>query len=99
MKSLAACLFLAAVVAAALARPAEQGIELQSLQDVMPTTNLLAQDLDLLAQMGQQPVVKYNPQDRPTRASPLAHIIADIIDIKYQLGRAFLSRFFTLSAY
>jgi len=79
VRTLAACLLLAALVAAAAARPADQ-----NSSDVMPSTTLLAQDLELMAQEGPMlpgPGPTKGQQDRPVRASPLAHIIADIIDV------------------
>jgi hypothetical protein len=86
-RTLAACAVVAALVAVAAARPAEQSLSLGNIAaDAMPPTTLLAQDLEFMAQQNNankvgQAVATTNSADRPVRASPLAHIIADIIDV------------------
>lgn len=94
-RTLAVCAVVAALVAVAAARPAEQGV---AAIDAMPPTTLLAQDLDFMAQQGTSLGPNTNKagqavqaaNDRPVRASPLAHIIADIIDVSLSNFSSFL---------
>lgn len=91
-RTLAVCAVVAVLVAVAAGRPAEQSISNMAI-DAMPPTTLLAQDLDFISQQGNTvgpnkagQVATTNSADRPVRASPLAHIIADIIDVSHKFN-------------
>lgn len=99
-RTLAVCAVVAVLVAVVAARPAEQSLS-NVASDAMPPTTLLAQDLELMAlqqsganKAGQ--VATTNSADRPVRASPLAHIIADIIDVSFSIFNFLNSSFFYL---